>query len=728
MRATYRLQLGEQLDFAGAAELVPYLRELGISHLYLSPSLQATEGSAHGYDVVDPTRVSEALGGEAGLRELAAAGLPIVLDFVPNHMAASDQNRWWRDPQLRARFFDIDAATGFHRRFFDVDAMAAIRQEEPEVFETTHAKVLKLVEEGVLHGLRIDHVDGLADPAGYLASLAQRGVERVWVEKILSAAPPGEQLRDWPVCGTVGYEFLADAGALFIDADGEAELTELWADVSGERRAFLEVAREAKRDHAAGVFSREVERLVRLAPRFSFETLVRALSLLPVYRTYVQPRTGRVEAADVEAVEVAAGDDADLRDALLLVRGGGGERAARAGERVARAGELVVRVARAGEDGARADEQADEDGEVPDEFVVRFQQTSPAVAAKGAEDTALYRHLRLLALNEVGGDPDRFGISVEDFHAANLERARRFPLGLLASQTHDTKRSGDVRARIGALAGMAAQWRERVLRWHAIAADLRDGAAATVPDYVEEYLIYQTLVGVWPIEPARLDDYLEKALREAERHTNWLEPDVGYERAVKRFARALLGHRPFLDDFLEFLEQLLPEGERSALGQLLLKLTAPGVADIFQGDELWMLSLVDPDNRRSVDWEERRAALARVRTGGSPSAADAKLFLIWRALALRARRPDAFAGAYTPLAAGPAVCAYLRGDGEALVVVAVRPGVVPAASELDLPVQAAGRWRELLGERDVELGGAGGVVALERLGPGWRGMWLAERL
>ncbi len=690
MRATYRLQLGEQLDFARAVELVPYLRELGISHLYLSPSLQAAEHSAHGYDVVDPTRVSAALGGEAGLRELAGAGLGIVLDFVPNHMAASDENPWWRDPQLRARFFDLDPATGFHRRFFDVDAMAAIRQEEPEVFETTHAKVLELVADGVLDGLRIDHIDGLADPGGYLASLRRRGVERVWVEKILSSSPPGEQLRDWPVCGTVGYEFLADAGALFIDTDGEAQLSELWAEISGDRRAFAEIARDAKREHAAGVFSRELERLGRLAPRFSFETLVRSLSLLPVYRTYVQPQTGQIEPADVEAVEVAAGDDADLRDALLLVR---------------------------------SDEQADVEGDVADEFVVRFQQTSPAVTAKGVEDTALYRHLRLLALNEVGCDPDRFGISVEQFHAASLERARRFPLGLLASQTHDTKRSGDVRARIGALAGMASRWRERVLHWHAITAELRHEG---VPDFVEEYLIYQTLVGAWPIEPGRLDAYLEKALREAERHTNWLEPDVAYERAVKGFARALLAHRPFLDDFLEFLERLLPEGERSALGQLLLKLTAPGVPDIFQGDELWLLSLVDPDNRRAVDWEERRAALRRVRAGGPPSAADAKLSLIWRALSLRARRPDAFAGAYTPLAAGPAVCAYLRGEGEALVVVALRPEVAPAETELELPVHAAGRWRELLGESDVELDGAAGHVALERLGPGWRGMWLAE--
>jgi (1->4)-alpha-D-glucan 1-alpha-D-glucosylmutase len=403
-----------------------------------------------------------------------------------------------------------------------------------------------------------------------------------------------------------------------------------------------------------------------------------------VYRTYVEPAAGHVERADIVAVQAGTADQ-ELADALLL---------------------------------------RDRDS-VPDEFVIRFQQTSPAVSAKGVEDTAFYRHLRLLALNEVGSDPGRFGISVDEFHAANRQRARRFPEGLLVTQTHDTKRSGDARARIGALATMAAQWRERVMRWHAIAASLRPDAGAA-PGFSEEYLIYQTLVGVWPIEAERFDAFLEKALREAKLATSWLAPDVEFERAVQRFARALLAHRPFLDDFAQFMATLLPEGERSALGQLLLKLTAPGVPDIFQGDELWRLSLVDPDNRRAVDWGERREALARVLAGGAPRAADAKLFLIHRALSLRARRAEAFAGAYEPLAAAPGVCAFLRGEeAEVLVAVAVRSGGSLADAALALPAAAAGSWREILTERPLAL--SGGPTKLGALGPGWRGMWLAER-
>ncbi len=581
LRATYRLQLGAGLDFARVRELVPYLRDLGISHLYLSPSLQAAAGSTHGYDVIDPTRVSAELGGEPGLRELAGSGLGIVLDVVPNHMRRSDENRWWRDPELRARFFDVDPQTGFYRRFFDIDDLAALRQEDREVFEVTHSKILELVRDGVLDGLRVDHPDGLADPAGYLRRLREAGVERVWVEKILSATPPGEPLRDWPVAGTVGYEFLNDVAALFIDPAGEPALTALWHEMSGDRRRFREVALEAQLEEARQTFPRELERLERLAPRFSAERLARAMASLPVYRTYVEPWSGTVDAADSDAVARAAIDD-ELAAALLL----------------------------------RAREG------IPDEFVTRFQQTSPAVTAKGIEDTAFYRYLRLLALNEVGGDPARFGISVADFHAANLERQRRFCAGLLTTQTHDTKRSGDARARIGALAGMADDWRASVLRWHAMTETLpvsedasdRDGAGSG-PGFAEEYLIYQTLVGVWPIEAERLDAYLIKALREAKRQTSWANPDERFERAVTCFTHALIAHPPFLEDFAAFLARLLPEGERSALGQLLLKLCAPGVPDIFQGDELWRLSLVDPDNRRPVDWDACRAALERVRGG-----------------------------------------------------------------------------------------------------------------
>src|SRR5215213_1882325 len=237
LRATYRLQLGGGFGFARARELVPYLAELGVSHLYLPPSFQARPGSMHGYDVVDPTSISEELGGEAEFRALVAAareaGLGVILDIVPNHMATDDANRYWRDPELRAKFFDIDPETGRHRRFFDIDHLAGVRQEDPEVFAETHRLALELVGEGLVSGLRVDHPDGLANPARYLRRLREEGVERVWVEKILD---PGERLRDWPVEGTVGYEFLNDACALFVDPAGEEPLTELWIELCGDAR------------------------------------------------------------------------------------------------------------------------------------------------------------------------------------------------------------------------------------------------------------------------------------------------------------------------------------------------------------------------------------------------------------------------------------------------------------------------------------------------------------
>jgi (1->4)-alpha-D-glucan 1-alpha-D-glucosylmutase len=665
VRATYRLQLSPELDFAAVAELVPYFRDLGISHLYLSPSLQARVGSTHGYDVVDPTRVSDALGGEKGLRALRAAGLPIVLDIVPNHMGVSDENRWWADEELRAKFFDWDPEDGWYRRFFDIDDLAALRVEDDEVFRATHAKVLELLRDGVVDGLRVDHPDGLADPAGYLRRLADAGAEHVWVEKILH---PGEPLREWPAEGTVGYEFLNDAAALFVDPAGEGQLTGLFELLTGEERTFREVAHEAQVQQATTTFAREVARLRTLLDQ---PGIADALAALPVYRTYVEPWSGRVDEADREAI-ARAGIDGRLADVLLLRERG------------------------------------------HDEFVTRFQQTSPPVTAKGVEDTAFYRYNRLLALNEVGGDPGRFGMSVAEFHAANAERAERFPRGLLVTQTHDTKRSGDVRARIGALAGMAGEWREHVLRWREINAELRgDGA----PDANEEYLIYQTLAGAWPIEPERLEAYLEKALREAKRNTSWVEQDHAYEARVKRFAVALLAHRPFLDDFEPFAARVADAGRRSALGQLLLKLTSPGVADVYQGDELEALSLVDPDNRRPVDWTARREALDALRSGAAPAPRTMKLYTIWKVLDLRSRCPSAFAGAYEPVEAGPGVCAYLRG-GEVLVVVPVRDW-----DEASIRGQA-GRWRDVLGggERDLPdevvvpaLVAPHGLALLERL-------------
>ena len=290
-RATYRLQLGEGLTFAGAAALVPYLRDLGVSHLYLSPSFAAREGSTHGYDVVDPARLSAALGGEDGFRALAAtvldAGMGIVLDVVPNHMAIDDANRYWADERLRPRFFDIDPETGRHRRFFDIDHLAGVRQEDPEVFAETHRLALSLVRDGLVDGLRVDHPDGLADPERYLERLRDGGAEHVWVEKILD---PGEPLRDWPVEGTVGYEFLCDVTALFVDPAGEPALTALWEELCGDSRPFGAWAAEAKLEQARTTFAPDADRLRRLWP--GVDGLEEALAALPVYRTYIRDLPG----------------------------------------------------------------------------------------------------------------------------------------------------------------------------------------------------------------------------------------------------------------------------------------------------------------------------------------------------------------------------------------------------------------------------------------------------
>ena len=615
LRATYRLQLGPDLSFAGARELVPYLADLGVSHLYLSPSLQARSGSTHGYDVADPTKVSEDLGGEGQFRALAdaarQAGIGIVLDVVPNHMYAGDENEWWRDPELRARYFDVDPETGRYRRFFDIDDLAGLRQEDREVFEATHAKVLELVADGLVDGLRIDHPDGMADPAGYLARLRERGVGHVWVEKILEV---GEKLRDWPVEGTTGYEFCNDVQALFVDPRGERILTELWAEI--DPAPWEEVAHTAKLEQASTTFAYEVEQLGELGS-------AEALAAFPVYRTYVEPWSGRVEAADREAV-AEAGLHEDVARALLLAHDG------------------------------------------HETFVTRFQQTTPPVMAKGVEDTAFYRYGRLLALNEVGGDPARFGLSVEAFHAANAERAARFPRAMLTTQTHDTKRSGDARARVGALAGMAEEWREAVARWKQVNGPLhRHGA----PDDAEEYFIYQTLVAAWPIEPERLEAYVEKALREAKRNTTWVDQDTEYEASVKAFCRDLLASPPFRSDFEPFVARVAEAARGSVLGQLLLKLTCPGVPDIYQGDELESLSLVDPDNRRAIDWGRRRTLLGALRRGERPRPDTEKLWLIATVLAIRQERPDAFAGRYDRIEAGPDAVCFRRGEG---VVVGVR--------------------------------------------------------
>ncbi len=613
LRATYRLQLQPGFGFREAHALVPYFQQLGVSHLYLSPITWARSGSTHGYDVVDPTKVSDELGGEEAFRELAGAGLGVVLDVVPNHMAVSDENRFWSDPAQRTRVFDVDES-GWYRRFFTIDELAGVRVEDPAVFELTHAKALQLVEEGLVDGLRIDHPDGLADPRGYLERLRRRGVEHVWVEKILE---PGEHLRDWPVEGTTGYEFANDVTALFVDPHGEEPLTRWYQSSTGETRSFGDIAGTSKLELARGDFKRELEKLRSTLSdgcRHSHH-LEEAVASLDVYRTYVEPWSGRVDSADREALTSIPDD---LRRILLLEERG------------------------------------------HDEFVTRFQQTTGPVMAKGVEDTAFYRYFRLTALNEVGGNPGRFWLPIEDFHRANLERAERFPRHLVTTQTHDTKRSGDVRARIVALSWLVDEWVE-----------LRGGRRA-LDDPNEDELLWQTLVGTWPIETERVETYMAKAMREAKVNTNWVHPNAAHERAVRGNVRRVVTEPP--DGFEAFAARVADLGRRISLGMTLLKLTVPGVPDLYQGDELESLNLVDPDNRRPVDWNLRRRALE------DP---PPKLHVIREALALRARRD---LGEYRPLELGADVCAFQRGDDVA-VVVPLRGQDPP---DLD------GAWRDVL--------------------------------
>jgi (1->4)-alpha-D-glucan 1-alpha-D-glucosylmutase len=625
-RATYRLQLTPDFGFAEARRLVPYLRELGISHLYLSPSLQAREGSQHGYDVTDPRHVSEALGGESELRALADEGLGIVLDIVPNHMAAVDESPFWRDPQLREMFFDVDMHSGFHRRFFDVGELGGLKQEEWEVFWATHAKVIELVRDGVVDGVRVDHPDGLADPGEYFDRLAEAGVEHVWAEKILE---PGEELRAWPIEGTTGYEFLNDVMALCVNRDAEEAVTALYESVTGDTRRFEDIASLSKLEVAVNIFEPELRRLHQ---EVEVDNLPLALSSFHVYRTYIRPAAQEVDEADRAEIGRANVSE-ELRRILFLQLPG------------------------------------------HDDFVVRFQQTTGPVMAKGVEDTAFYRYVRLAALNEVGGSPARFGLTVDEFHEANRRRVARFPRHLLTTYTHDTKRSPDVRARIVALTWLVDEWRDTLARWRTKLGPLEDPR--------EEMLVLQTLVGAAPIERERLDAYLEKALREAKVNTNWLAPNVEHETKVKEWAAraaSLVDGDPFLGRVREI-------GRRLALVQLFLKLVSPGVADIYRGDELEDLSLVDPDNRRPVDWAEREKALAALRAGTRPDARTAKLYVTWKTLRFRAEHEEDFAGSYEPVELGAGVCAFVRGAA-VLVAAAVDPFVTPRAPD---------GWRDVLG-------------------------------
>jgi (1->4)-alpha-D-glucan 1-alpha-D-glucosylmutase len=590
-----------------------------------------------------------------------------------------------------------------YRRFFDVADLVALRTEDPRVFAATHELILALVAEGAVAGLRIDHPDGLRDPHGYFARLSQRARPGVWIvaEKILSG---GEELpAGWAaagLAGTTGYEFLNLVTGLFVDPAAEGALTKLYAELTGEPAEFGTVAAECKDLVLRQTLAADVNRITNLllvvgerhrrARDFTRRDLYQAVrevaASLDVYRTYVRPGAdpdpadvARLEAAAAAAAERRPDVDPDVFPFLLDV--------------------LALRLP---------------SDTVAAEVAMRFQQLTGPVMAKGVEDTAFYRYHRLVALNEVGGEPGRFGRGVDEFHAHNSMVARSWPASMLTTSTHDTKRSEDVRARLVLLSEIPDRWAEAVRRW--AAANERHRSPGGAPDRNLEYLVYQTLVGAWPIGVDRLLAYVEKAAKEAKQHTSWTDPDPGYEAAVRSFVEGVMADDAFLADLAGFVAPLVRATRVTSLAQTLLKLTAPGVPDVYQGCELWDHSLVDPDNRRPVDYELRRRALAAVRDVGPEEAwgrfaeeGGVKLWLIRRALAVRARRAAAFGGegGYQPLAAsGPQaerVVAYARGGPDVVVLVPRLALGLEAAGGWGGTVLALppGRWRDALGNGPV---------------------------
>jgi (1->4)-alpha-D-glucan 1-alpha-D-glucosylmutase len=602
--------------------------------------------------------------------------------------------QWYRLAHWRVADEELN-----YRRFFDVDTLAAVRVETQDVFEATHELLLSLLHEGKLNGFRIDHPDGLADPRGYLRRLAERtGGAWVVVEKILEG---DEELpRDWPCAGTTGYDALLRVGGLFVDPAGAAPLAALHSELTGEPADFGPVVEEAKREVVKHGQYAEVHRLVELLARICqddvrlrdhtrrafHEVVVELLVHFEIYRAYVvpgeQPGPDAIRALERAAEKARENLDEDRQETLDVI--------------------LQLLLGQETGTASRIDEHARH------ELIIRFQQTCGPVMAKGVEDTAFYRWFRLSSLNEVGGDPEHFGVTPEEFHSFAAQLNQHWAKTMTTLSTHDTKRSEDVRARLGVLSEQPAAWSEAVRDWRRLSEDHR----SPLLDGSTEYLFWQTLFGTWdggPLAEDRLQAYLLKAIREAKRHTTWTSSDEEYEQAVSAFVTAVLADAAVLESVRRFAARQTEFVRAATLGQKLVQLTMPGVPDVYQGTELVDLSLVDPDNRRPVDYQHRIDRLRRLDDGAKPDdLSDEKLLVTSRALRIRRQYPDAFTGTYTPLPTsnGHAV-AFARGD--AVITVATR---LPAAlhrlggwgeSTVVLP---SGEWKNVLTGRVVGSGSA----------------------
>ncbi len=732
--STYRLQISEDFDLFDATARLPYLQDLGVDWVYLSPLLAAEPGSTHGYDVVGFDRVDSARGGPEGLAALSAEarrlGMGVLVDIVPNHVgvASPHLNPWWWDvlqhgpASEHAEAFDIDWEFGqgkllvpvlgdddlpvddrptghlevvgdelrYHdnrfpiapgtsygtpdevhrrqhyelvswrrgdsdlnyRRFFTVSTLAGVRVEQPEVFADTHVEIRRWFNQGLVDGLRVDHPDGLRDPEGYLdhlASLTDGGY--TLVEKILE---PGEELPgQWATDGTTGYDALALLDRVLTDPAGQPALDALESRLRGGPSDWAQLVHDRKLDVATRSLRAETRRIVRELPDLLPEPTERledavaeVLACFPVYRSYLPQGRAHLD----EAVEGARSHRPDLADVLDVL----------------------------------APVLADPDQPA----ALRFQQTSGMVMAKGVEDCAFYRSSRLTSLNEVGADPSIFAITPEEWHEAMVVRQRDWPNAMTTLTTHDTKRGEDVRARLAVLAEIPGVWEQSLDRLLSL---------VPLPDPGFGSLLWQAILGVWPADGdvsndlrERLHGYAEKAMREAGDHTTWTDPDEDYENAVHAAVDAAIDNADVRSVLDELVQQIAPAGWSNSLAMKLLSITMPGVPDVYQGSEVEQFSLVDPDNRRPVDFDSAVASLA----DGSVD----KQSVTSTALRLRRDRSELFTS-YTPLRAeGPAADHVLAFDRGGVVTVATRlPSGLAATgwgeTFLELP---PGNWRNVL--------------------------------
>ena len=780
-RATYRVQFRQGFGFSDAIKIVPYWAKLGISHLYASPLTVARPGSPHGYDVVDPTRLNPELGSDEDFDRLAAAlaanNMGLLLDIVPNHMSASVDNHWWRDVLMNGRasryadFFDVDWEsedgkivlpilghsldqaiaeggvrlplapgtsggavrsvldqqryrlscwrddTPNYRRFFEINDLIGMRVEDPAVFEATHALFLRLLAERKVQGLRVDHIDGLRDPAAYLAKLRTRATEAagfvpyIVVEKILG---PGEELpAGWPVAGTTGYDWLGMANGLLVDGRGMRGLDRAYRAFTGGSSLFGDIVYRRKRETLQSRFQREVHKLAsdftavdggHFSEDAAAEAIVELSACLRVYRTYIS--SARIARRDALYIEDAA------RQAL-----GRGAHA----ESIGALGALLL--------------QADSDPKSL-EFAMRWQQLTGPAMAKGLEDSAFYRYNRLISLNEVGGQAG--SVTPTEFHRLVLRRARRWPHSMIATSTHDTKRSEDMRARLAVLSETPREWGIQVSAWSSWA----KSAGAPTIDANTEYSLWQSALGGWPPSISdftsfseRLKAYIVKSVREAEESTSWVSPDAAYEASIIEFVDWLTMNpsaRLVRKNLARYAQTIDRAALNKSLSQVVLKLATPGVPDIYQGQEARDFSFVDPDNRRPIDFAARSRVLESFISHGESSlrlllqssrGEHAKEFVTWRMLQLRRELPGLFKlGEYLPLKTSghgaSRVTAFARRHSDHwLIVLAPRltypalgrrvgPGPGPGTRpELRLPTGCPTSWRDVLEGKGVRAAG-----------------------